>query len=141
MARYDMRCESCDSKVERECPIAECEAQPCDTCGATMTLLFSPPSVIFIPNAYKYAFSDLFGTSSEKDFLKANPDLVPAREVNVAERPKERMRRKSEQAARDIADIERAIHANKTLTVGGTKTDIVSPKTVRERQEAAAKEK
>lgn len=112
MARYDMRCDTCHTKVERVCAIAARESQTCDRCGATLIPLFSPPTTVVIPNAFKYSFSQLFGTTSEKDFLKEHPELVPTREAEHVEHPRDRARRKKQDADKYVADVATAIYAN-----------------------------
>lgn len=114
MALYDMRCEACNNEVEVSCPIADRESQSCGTCNNTLTPLFSPPTNIRIPPNWNIAFSDLFGTTSEKDYLKENPNLE---RLNMSTFRSQKSIRQSrlEKANKEAADIEQAIIANRTL--------------------------
>lgn len=49
--------------------------QVCGSCGEQVELLFSPPTVFITPEAFKHSYSEMFGTTSEKDYLRANPNL------------------------------------------------------------------
>lgn len=95
--------------------MSERESLPCK-CGATLNPLFSPPSIIYVGKAFGYAFSDLFGTSSEKQYHKDNPGLIRMNKSDhsfVSKR--EERRKKSNEADRTVADIEGAMKANRTL--------------------------
>lgn len=130
MALYDMQCDKCEAVVEVRCSISEREHQVCGTCSAPLTPLFSPPTQIVIPNAFHYAFSDLFGTSSEKDFHKANPGLerVSHSQTDNSERAQKRRKRESE--IKEGLDVEKALLAQGTLKrpikveAGSQKSDV-----------------
>lgn len=121
MPTYDMSCPTCETTIERRCLISERETQACEDCGATLTPLFSPNFNVFIPRAFGYSFSDLFGTSSEKEYLKENPGLEKVNPTTFKSQREIRAERKAE-ADRTVADIERAIKANKTLRTDGRKS-------------------
>lgn len=128
MALYDMQCDNCNTTLEVRCAIAERENQKCATCSAPLTPLFSPPTTVVIPNAFKVVFSDLFGTSSEKDFLKENPGLErPASKSQHSEREKKAAERS--RIIREGQDIEKALIAQGKLKrydveAGSTESDV-----------------
>ena len=129
MARYNYHCSACDITMEHTCPIAERESQTCIQCGGAAEFLFSPPTQIVIPRAFGQAYSDLFGTSSEKEYRKANPDLEV---VSQSRTTKSDRQRRKEERAKTIAegkDIENTLKARGQLKkwdveAGSTKSDV-----------------
>lgn len=121
MPTYDMQCDTCETVTEVRCQFSQRETRECGKCGLTLTPLFSLNANFYIPNSFRYSFSDLFGTTSEKDFIKAHPDLVPVSELQNIEGAKEKVEREGREADAVVADIERAMIANRTLTTGGRK--------------------
>lgn len=130
MAVYDMRCVECATVVEVRCSMSEREIQTCATCNEPLTPLFSPPTNIVIPNAFHYAFSDLFGTSSEKDFLKENPNLERVSKSGLDDSDRARKRRQRDKEIKEGLDVEKALLAQgklkKPITVesGSMQSDI-----------------
>ncbi len=116
MPLYDFACSTCDTIIEWRCSISERENQRCAICNNALSPLFSPNTNVFIPIAFGYGFSDLYGTSSEKEFLRSNPDLIPHGEAQNIKSRKDVIRERAEQADKEVANIERAMKANKTLT-------------------------
>lgn len=116
MPTYDMQCDNCETVTEVRCLISERETRECEACGLLLTPLFTPNGNFIIPNSFRYSFSDLFGTTSEKDFIKANPDLVPSHELDNIESARDKLEREGREADAKVADIERAMKANRTLT-------------------------
>lgn len=114
MAVYDFSCSACGLIMEMTCPIAERESQLCIQCGSRVEPLFSPPSQVIIPNAFRYSFSDLFGTSSEKDYLKANPNLVRSN-PSTSNDIKARKRRERDREIKEGLDIEKSLLAQGKL--------------------------
>lgn len=94
--------------------IAERESQVCGKCGGPVKQLFTPTTNISIPQAFGYTFSDLYGTSSEKDWLKDNPDAV---RVNRSTFKTKREQNEAKWAAnnRKVADLEKNLMAQGKL--------------------------
>ena len=130
MARYDFHCSACDITMEQTCSIAERESQVCIQCGATVELLFSPPTQISIPSAFRYAFSDLFGTSSEKEFHKANPGLERVSKSGVDHSERAQKKRERDNIIKEGLDVEKALLAQGklkrpiTTEAGSTDSDV-----------------
>ena len=114
MARYDMACKKCKTTVEVSCPIAGRESQKCATCRKTLTPLFSPPSTIVIPNSFRYVYSDLFGTSSEKEYLKANPTLERVNQ-STSHDVRSQKKRERDKIIKEGNDVERQLLATGVL--------------------------
>jgi len=114
MANYEMRCDICKVVVEVRCLIAQRETQKCATCCGALIPLFTPTTNIYIPNAFRYSFSDLFGTSSEKEYLKEHPELERINHSTFVS-AEDRRKKKVEKAKKEADEIERAINANRTL--------------------------
>ena len=118
MPKYDFHCTSCDATTEHTCAIADRELQVCDECNATLVLLFSPPSqIIASPRSFKYTFGELYGTSSEKDYLREHPNVERINQSTFRTK-KQKNEAKWAKAHKDAASIEHAIQANRTLTAG-----------------------
>jgi len=118
MAIYDMACGKCDTVVEVKCAIADCDTQHCATCNTLLDISFNPTSNILIKESFRHSFSELFGVTSEKDYLKEHPELErvnPSTFVSAADK----RRRRVEKANKDVADIEKAIRANRSLVGNG----------------------
>lgn len=120
MAKYDFECASCDWSGERSCSIADADALHCEQCGSPLTKLFSPPSSIYVPRAFKYVFSDLFGTSSEKDFLKENPNVERVN-MSTFTPARDRLRSQWAKAKQEGEDVERALNTSATVNGGRAK--------------------
>ena len=97
--------------------IAERESQRCNGCGGPVTQLFTPTTNFNIPQAFKHSFSDLFGTTSEKDWLKEHPEATRVNPSTFKTR-REKDESRWAKAHKDAADIEHALRANATLTSG-----------------------
>ncbi len=110
MATYDFRCKPCKLTEERSCMMAEADSQKCERCGKTMERLFSPTTNVYVPQSFKYATSDLYGTSSMKDWLKDNPT---ATRINRSTFKTKREMNEAKWAAnnRKVADMEKALIA------------------------------
>ena len=115
MALYDMACPACQTVSEVRCAIAERESQKCAACTAVLTPLFSPPTQIVIPRAFGVAYSDLFGTSSEKDYRAANPDLEVVSPSRTAKSDRQRKKAEREKVIAEGKDIERTLIARGQL--------------------------
>src|SRR3990167_8670112 len=116
MARYDFQCTPCGLAEERECPMDDREKQTCTDCGLTLTLLFSPPDPanVYIREAFRHSFSELFGTTSEKDYHRENPNLTRINHSDHSFVPaREKRRKRFEEAQAVDADISRAMKANR----------------------------
>jgi len=111
MPLYDMNCSNCETVIEVRCMFSQRESCECGTCGNTLTPLFTPNTNIFIRESFRHSFSELTGYSSEKELLKANPDLVPHSELNNIESARDRMEREGREADAKVADIEHALMA------------------------------
>lgn len=109
MALYDMQCERCNTVTEVQCLIAERETQKCAACTATLTPLFSPPTQIVVPRAFGYAYSDLFGTSSEKDYRAANPDLEVVSKSRTIKSDRQKRKEERDKIIAEGKDIERTL--------------------------------
>jgi hypothetical protein len=96
--------------------MAEREHQQCSTCGKVMKQEFSPPSTIYTPEAFKHSFGELFGTSSEKDYRKANPHAVPQESPSRFRTRRQQDESRWAKARKDGAEVEQALRANATLT-------------------------
>jgi hypothetical protein len=116
--------------MEQTCPIAERESQVCIQCGGHVEPLFSPPSVIRIPEAFRHSFSELFGTTSEKDFHKANPDLERVNPSGADNSERAKARRERERTIKEGLDVEKSLLAQGklkrpiTTEAGSTKSDV-----------------
>ena len=121
MPKYDFRCEPCNLVDERVCMIAERESQTCNKCGGSVTQLFTPPTqIIASPQVFKHTFGELYGTSSEKDWLKEHPEAVRVNQSTFKTR-REKDEARWAKAHKEAADIETALKANKTLRSDGRK--------------------
>ena len=124
MATHDYHCANCDLTEERTCLIAEAKKQKCSKCGKRLAQLFSPPTeIIASPKAFKYTFGELYGTSSEKDYLREKEQAgTPVERINPStfKTRKEINEAKWAKAHKDAADIEASLRANKTLTAGAS---------------------
>jgi len=47
MPKYDFECQACDTVVEMRVAFDSVERPKCDTCGAPMVKVYTPPSVHF----------------------------------------------------------------------------------------------
>lgn len=95
--------------------IAERGSQTCGTCGNEMKQEFTPPTIFMTPEAFRHSFSELFGTTSEKDYLKANPHAVKVSPSTFRSRRQQDEARWAK-AHVEAADVEHALKANATLT-------------------------
>jgi hypothetical protein len=94
--------------------------QKCNDCGQPLILLFSPPANIYTPEAFKHSFSELFGTTSEKDYIRESKEQ--GREltrINHSDHSfvsaRDKRRKRYEEAKAVDADITQAMLANRTL--------------------------
>ena len=111
MPTYDMQCDSCETVIEVRCMFSQRETRECGTCGLLLTPLFSLNTNIFIAESFRHSFSELTGYSSEKELLKANPDLVPHSELANIEPARDKVEREGREADAKVADIEHALMA------------------------------
>lgn len=131
MARYDGHCSACDITLEYTCSIADRESQTCIQCGGAVEPLFSPPTVIRIPPSFKYAYSDLFGTSSEKDYRRANPDLEVASHSGTDNSERAKAKRERERDIKEGLEVEKTLLAQGKLKrpiqteAGSTDSDVI----------------
>ena len=121
MPLYDFRCDNCKTIIERRCLFSERESQRCEACASPLDPQFSLNSNVFIPERFRHSISELWGTSSEKDYLKEHPNLIPYSET--ANMKTKRERDDAEAAAADayVTDVNKALRANKTLRSDGRK--------------------
>ena len=118
MPTYDFRCDPCGVTEERTCMIAERESQVCGRCGGPVVQLFTPTTNISIPQAFAYAFSDLYGTSSEKEYVdKMEKAGTPVTRVNRSTFKTKREQQEAKWAAnnRKVEDMERTLMAQGKL--------------------------
>jgi len=109
MALYDMACSSCETVTEVQCAIAECETQRCAKCASTLNIVFSPTHNIYIPRVYGSVYSDLFGTSSEKEYRAAHPDLEILSHSRTAKSDRSRKKAERDKVIAEGKDIERTL--------------------------------
>jgi hypothetical protein len=110
-----MSCPRC-GVLELFCRVEDRHEQLCPQCGEKLSLVFTPTTNMFIPNAFRYTFSELFGMS-EKEFVKSNPDIErinPSTFKSIQERRKERRA----QLEREVKELEHVVNANRTLRGG-----------------------
>lgn len=79
-----------------------------------MTQLFTPTTNFYTPERFRHSFSELFGTTSEKDWLKEHPEATHVSPSRFKTR-KEQDEARWAKANKDAADIEKSLKANKTL--------------------------
>ena len=115
MARYDYHCSACDITMEHTCPIAERESQTCIQCGAKAELLFSPPTQIVIPRAFGAVYSDLFGTSSEKEYRKEHPELEVISPSRTTKSDRQKRKEERDKIIAEGRDIENTLKARGQL--------------------------
>lgn len=101
--------------MEHTCLIADREAQTCIQCGGEVEFLFSPPTQIRIPESFRHSFSELFGTSSEKDFHKANPGLERVNPSGADNSERAKARRERERTIKEGLDVEKSLLAQGNL--------------------------
>jgi len=130
MAKYDYHCSTCALTMEHTCPMAEREAQTCIQCGGAVEFLFSPPSVIRIPEAFRHSFSELFGTSSEKDYRKENPGLEVVSHSRTHKGEKQKKKEERDSIIKEGLEIEKTLLAQGNLKrpikveAGSTESDV-----------------
>jgi putative FmdB family regulatory protein len=116
MATYDFKCSACGLTEEQTCLIAERQSRVCSKCGSATEPLFSPPSqIIASPMAFRQTFGEQFGTSSEKDWLKANPHATKVNQSTFRSR-KDQDEARWAKANKTAVEVEHALKANATLT-------------------------
>ena len=115
MAKYDGHCSACNITLEYTCAIAERESQVCIQCGGQVDSLFSPPTQIRIPEAFRHSFGELFGTSSEKEFHLANPELEVISPSRTYKGEKQKKKEERDKAIKEGLEVERVLLAQGDL--------------------------
>jgi len=80
---------------------------------------FTPPTVFMLPESFKHSFSELFGTTSEKDYRKDNPHAVPQESPSRFRTRRQQDETRWAKAHKDAAEVEHALKANRTLLSDG----------------------
>jgi hypothetical protein len=106
-----MQCDGCETVTEVRCQFSQRETRECGECGLLLTPLFSLNANFYIPESFRHTYSETTGYTSEKELLKAHPNLVPSRELDNVESARDKMEREGREADAKVADIEHALMA------------------------------
>lgn len=130
MPKYDFNCVSCDEVQEHNCHYEERNQIRCAHCATLLEPLFSPPTQIRIPESFRHSFGELFGTSSEKDYRKDNPNLEIVNPSGADNSERAKARRERERTIKEGLDVEKVLLAQGklkrpiTTEAGSTDSDV-----------------